>query len=61
VLVELPAEHLVRGREARTIVSRDLLGRPLHAPFDVNDLGGGRYPCLAPLPLHGTRSGPFCL
>lgn len=61
VLVELPAEHLVRGREARTIVSRDILGRPLHAPFDVNGLGGGRYPCLAPLPLHGTRSGPFCL
>lgn len=61
VLAEVPEQHLVRGREARTIVSRDIFGKALHAPFAVSGLGGERYPCLAPLPLDGAGSGPFCL
>jgi hypothetical protein len=60
VLYELPAEHLVRGHEATEITSRDVLGTALHPPFRVADLGGGRFPCLGPLPLEGKRSGPFC-
>jgi hypothetical protein len=61
VLAEVPAEHLVRGREATSIVSRDVLGKALHPPFEVGGLGADRYPCLAPLPLDGGRTGPFCL
>jgi hypothetical protein len=60
VLYELPLEHLVRGHEASSIISRDVLGRALHPAFEVGDLGGSRFACLAPLPLQGDRSGPFC-
>jgi hypothetical protein len=60
VLYELPLEHLVRGHEASSIISRDVLGKPLHPAFQVGDLGGSRSACLAPLPLEGERSGPFC-
>jgi len=60
VLYELPSKHLVRGREANEIISRDLFGKALHPSFPVDDLGGSRFPCLAPLPLEGKRSGPFC-
>lgn len=61
VLYELPSEHLIRGREASEIISRDVFGKALHPAFAVNDLGGSRFACLAPLPLKGKRSGPFCL
>lgn len=61
VLYELPSDRLVRGREASEIVSRDVLGKALHPAFAVGDLGGSRFACLAPLPLEGKRSGPFCL
>jgi hypothetical protein len=60
VLYELPSEHLVRGREATSLTSRDITGKALHPPFTVNGLGGSRFECLAPLPLEGDRSGPFC-
>lgn len=61
VLAEVPVEHQVRGREATTITSRDIFGKALHPPFEVGDLGGARFACLAPLPLEREQSGPFCL
>lgn len=51
LLAELPAEHLVRGREALTIVGRDRAGKHLPPQIPASGLGGQQSPCLAPLPL----------
>lgn len=60
VLYEIPREHLAPGREAAQLVGRDILGNELHR-VRVDDLGARRFPCLAPHPLSGRQSGPFCL
>lgn len=59
VLFEIPITHLQRGKEAVAVVGRSRQGDILHAAT-VDALGGGRFPCLASLPVRASRGGAFC-
>jgi hypothetical protein len=59
VLFEIPITHLQRGKEAVALIGRSRRGDVLHAAM-VDALGGGRFACLAPLPVRASRRGAFC-
>jgi hypothetical protein len=60
-LAELPADQLVKGREATMILFRDHDDNVLPQRAPVKELRADREPCFGPLPLSKERREPFCL